>query len=42
MFGFFSNETGDYSVGRTEVAGGLFRVMRGQMRLFLDVQRTGV
>lgn len=42
MFGFFSNETGDYSIWRTEVAGGLFRATRGQMGLFLDVRRTGV
>lgn len=26
VFGFFSNETGDYSVGRTEAEGGLLRV----------------
>ena len=42
MFGFCSNETGDYSVGRTEVEDGLLRVIRGQLGLFLDARRTAV
>lgn len=42
VFNFFSNETGDYSVGRTEVEGGPLRVIRGRLGPFLGAQRTAV
>lgn len=42
MFGFFSNETDDYTVGRKDVVSGLVKAIGGQTGLFLDSQGTDV